>query len=162
MFQQDVSERQAAEPVVHVADDRPHDAAPATRIRSPRSPTTTSPSDGSLTLISHSQFWKSTAIFVLEDDTQNGVDHVDGHRSPVFVVSPYSKPGVDDTYYSQLNMVKTIEQILGIKPMNQEDYAAEPMYAAFTAQPNFAPFNLLPNQIPLTLGAPGYPSALTR
>ena len=64
--------------------------------------------------ISHSRFWKSTAIFIVEDDTQNGVDHVDGHRGPAFVVSPYSASGVDDSYYTQLNMVKTIEQILGI------------------------------------------------
>jgi len=111
--------------------------------------------------ISHSQFWKSTAIFVVEDDTQNGVDHVDGHRGPAFVISPYSNPGVDDQYYTQLDMVKTIEQILGVKPMNQEDGAAEPMYAAFTDHPNFAPYNVQRNQIPLTLGAPGYPSTLT-
>ncbi len=111
--------------------------------------------------ISHSRFWKSTAIFVDEDDTQNGVDHVDGHRDPVFVISPYSAGGVDDEYYSQINMVKTVEQILAIKPMNQEDYAAEPMYSAFTKRPNDAPYDVAPNQIPLTLGAPGYPSTLT-
>jgi YVTN family beta-propeller protein len=111
--------------------------------------------------ISHSKFWKSTAIFVVEDDTQNGVDHVDGHRGPAFVVSPYSASGVDDNYYTQLNMVKTIEQILGIHAMNQEDYAAEPMYSAFTQHPDDAPYNLSPEQIPLTLGAPGYPSTLT-
>jgi hypothetical protein len=110
--------------------------------------------------ISHSRFWKSTAVFVDEDDTQNGVDHVDGHRAPTLVISPYSKPGVDDQYYSQLNMVKTVEQILGIRPMNQEDGAAQPMYGAFTQRPNFAPFDVQPNQIPLTLGAPGYPSTL--
>ena len=91
--------------------------------------------------ISHSKFWKSTAIFVDEDDTQNGVDHVDGHRAPTLVISPYSKPGVDDQYYTQLNMVKTVEQILGIHAMNQEDYAAEPMYGAFTETGNFAPYN---------------------
>ncbi len=112
--------------------------------------------------ISHSPFWKSTAIFVLEDDPQNGVDHVDGHRSPVFVVSPYSKPGVDDEYYSQINMVRTIEQILGIHPMNQEDYAAEPMYDAFTDHPNVAPYDVVPNQIPLTLGVPGFAASLTK
>jgi YVTN family beta-propeller protein len=111
--------------------------------------------------ISHSKFWKSTAIFVDEDDTQNGVDHVDGHRAPTLVISPYSKPGVDDQYYTQLNMVRTIEQILGIKPMNQEDGSAEPMYSAFTDRPNLAPFNLTPNIVPLTLGAPGYPSTFT-
>jgi YVTN family beta-propeller protein len=111
--------------------------------------------------ISHSQFWPSTAIFIVEDDTQNGVDHVDGHRGPAFVISPYSKPGLDDQYYTQLNMVKTIEQILGIPAMNQEDLAAEPMYGAFTEHPDVAPYDLQPNQIPLTLGAPGYPSTLT-
>ena len=111
--------------------------------------------------ISHSKFWKSTAIFVVEDDTQNGVDHVDGHRGPAFVISPYSNPGVDDSYYTQLDMVKTVEQILGIPPMNQEDGAAEPIYDAFTQHANYAPYMLQPNEIPLTLGAPGYASALT-
>jgi len=111
--------------------------------------------------ISHSKFWKSTAIFIVEDDTQNGVDHVDGHRGPAFVVSPYSASGVENDYDTQLNMVKTIEQILGIHAMNQEDWAAEPMYSAFTEHPNFAPYTVQPNQIPLTLGAPGYPSTLT-
>ncbi|HYB31281.1 MAG TPA: alkaline phosphatase family protein [Solirubrobacteraceae bacterium] len=114
--------------------------------------------------ISHSKFWKSTAIFIVEDDTQNGVDHVDGHRGPAFVISPYSAPGVDNDYYTQLNMVKTIEQILGIHAMNQEDLAAEPMYDAFTDHPSrsaFQPYTAEPNQIPLYLGAPGYPSTLT-
>ncbi|MGO9499666.1 MAG: bifunctional YncE family protein/alkaline phosphatase family protein [Solirubrobacteraceae bacterium] len=114
--------------------------------------------------ISDSRFWRSTAIFIVEDDTQNGVDHVDGHRGPAFVVSPYSAPGVDNDYYTQLNMVKTIEQILGIHAMNQEDLAAEPMYDAFTDHPKrsaFAPFDVQPNQIPLTLGALGYPTSFT-
>ncbi|MGO9753439.1 MAG: bifunctional YncE family protein/alkaline phosphatase family protein [Solirubrobacteraceae bacterium] len=105
--------------------------------------------------ISHSKFWESTAIFILEDDTQNGVDHVDGHRGPVFVISPYSKPGVDDQYYTQLNMVRTVEQILGIQPMNQEDGSAAPMYAAFTDWPSkqaFDPFTALPSNIQLDCG----------
>jgi YVTN family beta-propeller protein len=110
--------------------------------------------------ISHSRFWKSTAIFIVEDDTQNGVDHVDGHRGPAFVISPYSASGVDDDYYTQINMVKTIEQILGIHAMNQEDLAAEPMYSAFTQHPDDAPYNLTPNQIPLNLGAPGGPTMI--
>ena len=109
--------------------------------------------------ISHSRFWKSTAIFVLEDDPQNGVDHVDGHRSVLWTISPYARGGVTDNYYSQINVVRTVEQILGITPMNQEDNSAEPMYNAFTEKPNYAPYNVLPNQVPLTLGAPGYPSA---
>ncbi|HEX3615546.1 MAG TPA: alkaline phosphatase family protein [Solirubrobacteraceae bacterium] len=111
--------------------------------------------------ISHSKFWKSTAIFVDEDDTQNGVDHVDGHRAPTLVISPYSQTGVDDQYYSQLNMVRTVEQILGIKPMNQEDGSAEPMYSAFTKQPDLAPYNLVQNIVPLNLGAPGGPTTFT-
>ena len=106
--------------------------------------------------ISHSKFWKSSAIFVVEDDPQNGVDHVDGHRSTALVISPYAKRGVVlDNYYTQLNMVKTIEQILGIQPMNQEDRAAEPMFSAFSNHPNFTPYNALPNQIPLTAGLAG-------
>ncbi len=107
--------------------------------------------------ISHSPVWKESAIFGVEDDTQNGVDHVDGHRGPAFVVSPYSKGGVDHEYATQPNVVKTVEQILGIQPMNQEDYAAEPMYGAFTEHPNFASYTALPNQIPLTLGVKGFP-----
>jgi YVTN family beta-propeller protein len=103
--------------------------------------------------ISHSQFWKDSVVFVVEDDTQNGVDHVDGHRGPLLVVSPYAKRGiVDSTYYSQLNVVKTIEQMLGIAPMNQEDRAAWPMFSAFTSTPNFTPYTVQPNQIPLTQG----------
>jgi YVTN family beta-propeller protein len=103
--------------------------------------------------ISHSPVWKDSAIFILEDDSQAGVDHVDGHRAPLYVVSPYAKTGVvNDTYYSQLNVVKTIEQILNIAPMNQEDRAAEPMSDAFTNTPNLAPYTTLPNQIPLTFG----------
>jgi YVTN family beta-propeller protein len=109
--------------------------------------------------VSHSKWWKSTAIFVLEDDPQNGVDHVDGHRSVLWVASPYSaRGGVNDNYYSQINVVRTIEQLLGIHPMNQEDKDAVPMYSAFTNKPNFAPFNVKRNQVPLTLGAPGFPS----
>jgi YVTN family beta-propeller protein len=100
--------------------------------------------------ISHSQYWKDSAIFVIEDDSQNGIDHVDGHRNPTLVISPYAKRGaVVHTYYSQLNMVRTIEQILGMPPMNQEDLAAQPMYDVFTDKPNFTPYNTLPNQVSL-------------
>ena len=103
--------------------------------------------------ISHSKDWKDSAIFVLEDDSQAGTDHVDGHRAPLYVISPYAKTGVvDSTYYSQLNVVKTIEQILAVAPMNQEDRAAEPMFDAFTNTPDLTPFSVRPNQIPLTYG----------
>ena len=103
--------------------------------------------------IAHSKEWKSSLVMVVEDDTQNGVDHVDGHRGPLLIASPYAKRGVvNSDYYTLLNAVKTVEQILGIAPMNQEDRAATPMSDAFTNTPDDAPYNVLPNQIPLTEG----------
>ena len=116
--------------------------------------------------ISHSKVWKSSAIFIEEDDAQNGVDHVDGHRSPGYVVSPYAVQHgpADHTYYTQVNMTRTIEQILGLPPMNQFDLVASPMRTAFVEQAreeehekergkgNFAPFDHLPNQVPLDKG----------
>lgn len=69
--------------------------------------------------ISNGKDWASSAIFVVEDDAQGGVDHVDGHRSPALAISPYAKhAAVDDSYYTQIDMVRTIEQILGLPPMN--------------------------------------------
>jgi YVTN family beta-propeller protein len=109
--------------------------------------------------ITHSQYWKDSAIFVVEDDSQAGLDHVDGHRAPVQVISPYANHGtVDSHYYSQITMVRTIEQILGIHPMNQLDSAATPMTTAFTDKPNFAPFTAVPNQTSLTLGLSQQPA----
>jgi len=100
--------------------------------------------------ISHSTFWKDSAIFVIEDDSQNGIDHVDGHRNIALVASPYARRGaVVSTSYTQLNMMKTMEQILGLPPMNQLDLAAEPMTDVFTDTPDFRPFTALPNQVPL-------------
>jgi YVTN family beta-propeller protein len=105
--------------------------------------------------ISHSPYWKNSAIFVLEDDSQNGVDHVDGHRNPTLVVSPYAKRGaVVHNYYSQLNVIRTVEQILGLPPMNQQDMTATPMFDTFTNKPDFTPYTYLPNQIPLTATNP--------
>jgi YVTN family beta-propeller protein len=101
--------------------------------------------------ISHSPYWKDSAIFVLEDDSQDGADHVDGHRAPVQVISPWAQHGrVINTYYSQISAVRTIEQILGAQPLNEKVAAATPMYDAFTNKPDYAPFNAVPNQIPLT------------
>ncbi|BAJ31730.1 MULTISPECIES: bifunctional YncE family protein/alkaline phosphatase family protein [Kitasatospora] len=103
--------------------------------------------------ISHSPYWDSSAVFVVEDDSQAGLDHVDGHRAPIQVISPYARHGVvDSRYYSQINMIRTIEQILGIKPMNQKDTAATPMTGAFTRTPDPAPFTALPNRTSLTNG----------
>jgi YVTN family beta-propeller protein len=108
-------------------------------------------------IISHSAVWSSSAIFIEEDDAQNGVDHVDGHRSPAYIISPYAVQtgSVDHTYYSQVNMTRTIEQILGLPPMNQYDLVASPMRTAFTDTPNFTPFTHVPNQIPLDQGVAG-------
>ena len=84
--------------------------------------------------ISHSKYWKDSAIFVVEDDSQAGLDHVDGHRAPIQIISPWAQHGVvDNHYYSQITMIRTIEQILGIHPMNQKDSAATPMTGAFTS-----------------------------
>ena len=108
--------------------------------------------------ISHSNVWPSSAIFLEEDDAQNGVDHVDGHRSPGYIVSPYVVQGgpTDHTYYTQVNMTRTIEQILGLPPMNQFDLVASPMRTAFVkGQPtadNFKPWTHVPNQVPLNDG----------
>jgi len=108
--------------------------------------------------ISHSPVWPTSAIFMEEDDAQNGVDHIDGHRSPGYIVSPYAVQGgpTDHTYYTQVNMTRTIEQILGLAPMNQFDLVASPMRTAFTQgvppAANFAPWTHVPNQTPLDQG----------
>ncbi|MGA3194318.1 MAG: bifunctional YncE family protein/alkaline phosphatase family protein, partial [Terriglobales bacterium] len=108
--------------------------------------------------ISHSNVWNTSAIFIEEDDAQNGVDHVDGHRSPGYIVSPYvvQNAPTDHTYYTQVNMTRTIEQILGLTPMNQFDLVASPMGTAFVkgAPPagNFDPWTHVPNQVPLNEG----------
>jgi YVTN family beta-propeller protein len=109
--------------------------------------------------ISHSKYWKNSAIFVVEDDSQAGSDHVDGHRAPIQVISPWAQHGVvDNHYYTQITMIRTIEQILGIHPMNQKDSAASPMTAAFTSHPDYTPFTAVPNRTSLTAGLSTLPS----
>jgi YVTN family beta-propeller protein len=108
--------------------------------------------------ISHSNVWSTSAIFIEEDDAQNGVDHIDGHRSPGYIVSPYAVQNgpTDHTYYTQVNMTRTIEQILGLPPMNQFDLVASPMRTAFVRgtppAANFQPWTHVPNQVPLDQG----------
>ena len=108
--------------------------------------------------ITHSNVWSTSAIFIEEDDAQNGVDHVDGHRSPGYIVSPYvvQHGSTDHTYYTQVNMTRTIEQILGLPPMNQFDLVASPMRTAFVKgvppAENFKPWTHVPNQVPLDEG----------
>jgi DNA-binding beta-propeller fold protein YncE len=100
--------------------------------------------------VSRSKFWPQTAIFVVEDDAQNGPDHVDAHRTIAFVVSPYTKRGVvDSTMYSTASMLRTMELILGLKPMSQFDAAAMPMYNSFTDRPDFSPYRALPANVDL-------------
>jgi DNA-binding beta-propeller fold protein YncE len=89
--------------------------------------------------VSRSKFWKETALFVIEDDAQNGPDHVDAHRTVALVISPYTKHGyVDSSMYSTTSMLRTMELILGLKPMSQFDAAARPMYASFQEKPDLS------------------------
>lgn len=100
--------------------------------------------------VSHSPIWKDTVIFVIEDDTQDGWDHVSSYRGPAWVISPYSKRHqVIHTFYSQLSVLHTIERILGIPPMNINDMSAPIMYDCFTDKPDFTPYTHVENQIPL-------------
>jgi phospholipase C len=91
--------------------------------------------------VSHGSLWKETAIFVIEDDAQNGPDHVDAHRTAGHVISPYAKrSAVDSTQYSTVSMIRTIELILGLPPLSQYDAAARPMFASFTNSPDLKPY----------------------
>jgi YVTN family beta-propeller protein len=100
--------------------------------------------------LSKSPIWAQSAVFILEDDAQNGPDHVDAHRSIAFVVSPYTKRQyVDHTMYSTSGMLRTIELILGLPPMSQYDAAATPMFRSFTATPDLTPFRSVPVDVNL-------------
>src|SRR5204863_1827167 len=92
---------------------------------------------------SRSKFWKEMAIFVIEDDTQNGPDHVDAHRTIGFVISPYAKRGfVDSTFYTTASMVRTMELILGLPPLTQYDAGATPMFNAFGRSAVLTPYTI--------------------
>jgi YVTN family beta-propeller protein len=94
--------------------------------------------------ISHSKFWKSTLVFIVEDDAQDGLDHVDGHRTVALAVSPYTKRGtIDSTFYSQVSMVKTIELILGVPPMSIFDLIANDMRRSFQSTPDLTPYQAI-------------------
>ncbi len=101
--------------------------------------------------ITRSKFWKDTAVFVTEDDAQNGPDHVDAHRSVALVVSPYTKRGlVDSTPYSTSSLLRTMELILGLKPMSQFDAAARPMFASFQPRPDPTGYRHVVPEVDLT------------
>lgn len=101
--------------------------------------------------LSHSSLWKESVVFILEDDAQNGPDHIDAHRSPVYVVGPYVKRNtVVHSLYSTSGVLRTIELILGLPPMSQYDTAALPMYECFTATPDLSPFKAIPAKVDIT------------
>ncbi len=100
--------------------------------------------------VSKSKFWKETAIFVIQDDPQSGLDHVDGKRTVALCISPYTRRGaVVSTQYNQNSILRTIELILGLPPMSQFDLTATPMTDCFTDRPDFSPYMALPSNIPL-------------
>ncbi|MFI5162991.1 MAG: bifunctional YncE family protein/alkaline phosphatase family protein [Sphingobacteriales bacterium] len=100
--------------------------------------------------LSHSSIWKESVVFILEDDAQNGPDHIDAHRSPVYVAGPYVKRGaVVHGMYSTSGVLRTIELILGLPPMSQYDAAAMPMYDCFNNTPDLTPYNAKPAQVDL-------------
>jgi YVTN family beta-propeller protein len=100
---------------------------------------------------SKSRFWKEMAIFVIEDDAQNGPDHVDAHRTVGLAISPYTRQGgkTDSTFYTTVSMLRTMELILGLPPMSQYDAAATPMYSSFRNQPDMTPYTVRAPRIDL-------------
>ncbi len=100
--------------------------------------------------VSKSPQWKETCIFVIEDDAQSGPDHVDGHRTVFLAISPYSRRrAVDSTFYTTTNMIRSMEMMLGLDPMNRFDATAAPMVACFADEPNLTPYRSIPNHVPL-------------
>jgi DNA-binding beta-propeller fold protein YncE len=110
--------------------------------------------------VSRSPYWQSTAIFVLEDDSQSGSDHIDSHRSFVYVISPYSKRGVTiSTNYNTVNVLRTMEDLLGIEHLNVSDANAAPMADVFTETPDLTSYTAI---IPGNLCAPPVDPNLVR
>jgi hypothetical protein len=99
--------------------------------------------------ISHSSVWPSSAIFVIEDDSQDGADHVDAHRTTGAVISPYARRGaVVSNRYDQLSMIRSMELILGMQPLGLHDALATPMFDAFSTTPNNSePYDALPENV---------------
>jgi YVTN family beta-propeller protein len=113
--------------------------------------------------MSKSKFWAKTAIFVLEDDAQNGPDHVDSHRSPAFVISPYTHRGiVDSNMYNTTSMLRTMELIVGLRPLTHFDAGARPMSAAFANSPAGGQYTAEKPRIPLDQRNPAATAAAAR
>ena len=110
--------------------------------------------------LSHSKFWNEMAVFAIEDDPQAGWDHVSGYRTTAYCISPYAKRGqVISTQYNTTSLIRTMEQILGLPPMNQFDASATPMFDCFTDKPDVTPFQSVANRVPLDQMNP-QPSAI--
>jgi YVTN family beta-propeller protein len=108
-------------------------------------------------VVSHSRFWPRTAIFVTEDDAQNGPDHIDAHRTLAYVISPYTQTGaIDSTHYDTAAMVATMEDLLGLPPMAITDQRAVRMWKGFAREPNLAPYDAIAPAV-TPFGAPGAP-----
>lgn len=100
--------------------------------------------------VSHSQFWTNTCIFAIEDDPQDGWDHVSSYRTSAYIISPYTKRhAVVSTQYNTTSLLRTLELILGLPPMNQMDATATPMFDCFTNVPDFTPYDAVTNDVPL-------------
>ena len=126
--------------LMRLPNDHTYGTTPGRRSRRPTWPTTTSRSGRLVDVVSHSAFWKNTAIFVTEDDAQNGPDHIDAHRTLAYVISPYTqRDHVDSTHYDTAAMVATIEEMLGLPPMSITDQRAVRMWKGFAARPTCAP-----------------------
>jgi DNA-binding beta-propeller fold protein YncE len=132
----------------------PNDHTNGTRPNSPTPRAMVADNDLALGMIveavSKSRFWPTTCIVVTEDDPQNGFDHVDGHRTVGLLISPYTRRRVvESTCYNQTGLVKTIELMLGLPPMNQMDLAATPLGKCFTNKADLTPYSAAKNEIPL-------------
>ncbi|MFN8179703.1 MAG: bifunctional YncE family protein/alkaline phosphatase family protein [bacterium] len=99
--------------------------------------------------LTHSPFWKDTVVFVLEDDAQDGPDHVDSHRSPLLVISAYNRPGAVHRFANTSDVVATIGAILHLEPLSQFDYFGRPLSDVFAAEPQLDPYVALPARVPL-------------
>lgn len=132
----------------------PNDHTSGTRVGSPTPAACVADNDLAfgriVEALSHSRFWKKMAVFGIEDDPQAGWDHVSGYRTTAYIASPYAKRNVVvSTQYNTTSLIRTIEQILGLPPMNQFDASSTPMFDCFSNEPNFTPFVSVANRVPL-------------
>lgn len=103
-----------------------------------------------ISAISHSKIWPSSAVFITEDDAQDGADHVSDQRTTAYIASPYARGGVIHEHYSTLSLLRTMELLLGMQPLSNYDATAVPLYAAFSSTPDLRPFDVIPPKASLT------------